>query len=106
MNHELKMKILGQLLSHLESLDAGELRGKPKEASVEVTKVGLDPKAALDEHEGDDAGDAEKGPMEKLMEEKGETPEQEALEQKDEPKGDGDELSDDELEELIKEHLK
>jgi hypothetical protein len=94
--NELKLRILDQLLQHLEGLDANELRPKPKEGELQVTAIGVKPKDAL---EGD-AG--EKGPMEKLMEEKAETPEQEAAE----PKDDDDEVSDDELEELLKEHLK
>lgn len=95
MNHELKTRILDQLLSHLESMDASDLKPKPKELGVEVTSP--DGKEMKD----DEMKGAVKGPMEKLMEEKSETPAEEAAEPKDE-----DDMSDEELAELLKEHLK
>jgi hypothetical protein len=93
MNRELRMRVLDQLLQHLESLDAGELRPKPRDGELEVTTVGVKP--------GEEPEGGDKGPMEKLLDEK-ESPEAEATE----PKDDEDDVSDDELEELVREHLR
>lgn len=89
MNRDLVKKVLGQLIEHLEGLDAGELSPKPapEEVSVEVESMEADPSKEPMEK-------SEKGPMEKLME--GHSPEK---------KSDDEELTDEELEELMKESL-
>lgn len=102
MDHTLRMRILDQLLHHLEESDANDLRPKPDGMGIEVMKVDADPKDPMMEH-ADDTNEREpessgKGPMEELMSGKS------GME-----KGNGDkddeELSDDELDELVKQHL-
>jgi hypothetical protein len=41
--NELKMRILDQLLQHLEGLDANELRPKPKDGRARGDAIGVKP---------------------------------------------------------------
>lgn len=82
-----RAKIIEALIQHLEELDGGELKSQlaPKEAEVIVA---VPEKKGLGLPEGD-VPDGDKGPMEKLMAEKGEV-------------GEEPEMDDDEFEEMVK----
>lgn len=89
-----RARLIEELISHLESMDADDLKSQmPKEEGVEIA-VAIPGKEGMDEPKMP-MGDGEKGPMEKLMAKK----EGEACEH-GEP--DGDELSEEDFEDLVK----
>lgn len=100
----LKLKILQKLLDHLEEGDAmdiqDQMKPKPKVVGIDVKEMGVKSKDPMEE------GSDEPGPMEKLLEQKEEQSESPEEERKELGQGDGDDLSDDELEELIRERMK
>lgn len=85
MKHDRKrlLRIIDELEGYLEDCDADSLRPQPEAVEIEVTTEG------------------DKGPMEKLAEEKGVETDAPAPEVNDE-----DDMDDDELDELVKEHLR
>jgi len=96
-----RARLIEDLIAHLESMDADDLKSqmKPVEASIEVAEI--DPDKAKDFRDGFNGKkklamvDGEKGPMEQLVAQK----DGEACEHA-EP--DGDELSEEDFEDLVK----
>lgn len=95
-----RAKLIAALIEHLESMDAEDLKGQlPQEAPVEAV-VAIDPKKAEDVEKGfkgalggPKVADGEKGPMEVLVAEQGGGGEVPA---------EGDEMDEDEFEEMVK----
>lgn len=108
LNNKIKMKVLEELMNHLESGDAEDLRPKPKAVGIEVTEVTPIKDDGMDAGEADEMGSpSDKGPMEQLMADKeGEDAAADPAVQADDEASpaDDEELSDEELEELIREH--
>lgn len=99
----LRQRILEQLVSHLEGMDADDLRPAPPEmpeaVAVEVSPMDVEPKDPLMEKA--DEGGSDKGPMDELLADADEGQESEEAPEGDED--DHEELSDEELEEMLRE---
>lgn len=102
MDLELKKRLLDALMEHCLNKDAEKLTPKPKMVGMEVEMVGKKPVEEMHDAINEEKPGMEKGPMEKLMEAKGEysdMPEDMDM-TKMEPSD--DDMTDEELEELVR----
>ncbi len=99
-----RAKVIEELINHLSEMDGQELSskipGKPKAVEIEIESVGAKPDGMVSDKMG------AKGPMDKLLEAKGGMSAQPKMATADDGEtgeaSDDDEMTDDELQEMLK----